>query len=300
MRLTELPQITHAAIARDGEFATLGLLSDDVDQLLVALYDRRFRPELLANPHVSAVITTRELAAEIAESLGLMVAEDPLAAFFAIHEHLCRNTDFYWSDFESDIAPDARIHPTAVVARRNVRIGSGAVVEPHATVHERSLVGCDVVLRTGCVIGGAGFHPRVVGASLRNVHHAGGVIIDDRVEVQNNTVVVRCTFRGFTRVGAETILSSLVNVAHNVRIGRRCRIGTGARIAGSARIGDDVWIGPNATISNLVRIGDGAAVSLGSVVVRDVAAGQRVTGNFAIDHQAFLRWLRQVSQGRTR
>jgi UDP-3-O-[3-hydroxymyristoyl] glucosamine N-acyltransferase len=59
-------------------------------------------------------------------------------------------------------------------------------------------------------------------------------------------------------------------------------------VLGSARIGDDVWIGPNATISNQVQIGDGAAVSLGSVVVRDVRSGQRVSGNFAVDHRRFL------------
>ena len=57
-------------------------------------------------------------------------------------------------------------------------------------------------------------------------------------------------------------------------------------------VGDDVWIGVNATVSNRIKIGKGARVSLGSVVTKDVPAGQTVTGNFAIDHARFMKNLK--------
>jgi UDP-3-O-[3-hydroxymyristoyl] glucosamine N-acyltransferase len=65
-------------------------------------------------------------------------------------------------------------------------------------------------------------------------------------------------------------------------------------LAGSVRLGNDVWIGPNSTISNGVTVGDGAKVSLGAVVTRDVPAGARVTGNFAVDHEKFLGFLKSI------
>ncbi len=65
-------------------------------------------------------------------------------------------------------------------------------------------------------------------------------------------------------------------------------------VAGSAKIGDDVWIGPSASVSSGVEIGDGASITLGSVVTKNVAPGQRVTGNFAIDHDKFIAFLKTI------
>jgi len=65
-------------------------------------------------------------------------------------------------------------------------------------------------------------------------------------------------------------------------------------IAGSAVLGDDVWVGPSASISSEINVGNGAAISLGAVVTRDVEAGARVSGNFAIDHERFLTFMRSI------
>jgi acetyltransferase-like isoleucine patch superfamily enzyme len=295
MRLSELTGIAPFELVRDSEFESLGLLSHDAPRMLVVLYDAKFlRRELLKNDRVACVIAPRELAPAIPGSLGLAVAEDPRGCFYEIHDHLWRHTDFYWSDFDSEISPEARVHAAACVAPRNVRIGRGTVIEPNVTVLEHCLIGEGVVLRAGSVIGAEGFDPKAFGDTVRIIPHAGGVAIRDRVEIQANSVVCRCVFRGFTEIGEDTKISTLVNVSHNVRIGKRCRIASGACLMGSARIGNDVWIGPNATISNQIRVGDGAAVSLGAVVVRDVPAGQRVSGNFAVEHRRFLASFRNL------
>jgi UDP-3-O-[3-hydroxymyristoyl] glucosamine N-acyltransferase len=288
VRLTEAAGVAGFDVVRDGDFATLGLLSHRLPGMLVCAWEPgALGRELPSNPAIACVVATPALAPEVPSRCGLAVAADPVRSFFDLHAHLCRG-GFYGADEPTVVSPEARIHPAATVAPRNVRIGRGAVVEAGARVLERSRVGEDVVLRAGCVIGAEGFHPKVVAGRLRLLPHGGGVALADRVEVQSNAVVCRALFRGDTTIGEDTKISSLVNVSHHARIGRRCRIGAGAVITGSVEIGDDVWIGPHATLRNRIRIGDGAAVSLGAVVVRDVLPGRRVSGNFALDHRAFL------------
>ena len=124
--------------------------------------------------------------------------------------------------------------------------------------------------------------------------HAGGVRLGDRVELQANTCVDRAIFGGFTEIGEDTKCDNLVHIAHNVKIGRRCLLAAQAMIAGSVTIGDDVWIGPSAAVLSEITIGDGAYVTIGSVVTRNVAPGQHVTGNFAIDHDKFIVFLKTI------
>jgi UDP-3-O-[3-hydroxymyristoyl] glucosamine N-acyltransferase len=295
VRLADLGAIPALETVRDGEFDALGGLSDDAPRMLVSLYDARFLiRELLPNPHIACVITSRALAAAVPSRLGLALADDPKAAFYAIHEHLRTTTEFYGVDSESSVSPEARVSPAAWIAPRNVRIGRGSVIEPGARILERSIVGEHVVIRSGSVIGAEGFETKEVGGAVRLIAHAGGVRLHDRVEVQANGVVCRAVFNGFTEIGEDTKLGNQVGIAHNVRIGRRCRIAAGAQVTGSVRVGDDVWIGPNATISNRVRIGDRARVSLGAVVVWQVETGATVTGNFAVDHRTFLAGWRRA------
>lgn len=295
MRLSDVSGVAPLEIVRDGDFESLGLLFYSSPRMLVCLHDPKYlNRELLPNPTVSCVITHRDLAESIPSHFGLAIATDAMTAFYAVHDHLSRNTNFYWSDFASEISPDARIHPSAQVAPRNVRIGPRTCIEEGATIRERTLIGADCVLRAGVVIGAEGFEPKRIGGRMRIVHHAGGVRIGERVEIQSNSCVACCVFGTFTEIGDETLVSGSVNISHNVSVGKRCRIASSAAVLGSARIGDDVWIGPNSTISNRVKIGDGAFVSLGSVVVRDVSPGARVSGNFAVDHQRFMSDFRKM------
>lgn len=289
MKLSDVCARVEVQVVRDSGFESLGLLSHRAPRMLVCAYDPSFiRRELLSNASVAAAITSAELAPLIPEAVGLGIAADPAEAFYTLHEILLRETSFYWQDFATEVSSEAVVHAGAHVADRNVRIGPGTVVEPNAVILERSLIGRDCAIRSGVVVGAEGFEPKRIGGKQRVVPHAGSVWLGDDVEIQANSVVCRSAFSSPTRIGDESVISSLVNISHNVSIGKRCRIGSSAVVLGSSTIGNDVWIGPNATISNRVSVGDGAAVSLGAVVVRDVPAGARVSGNFAIDHKRFL------------
>jgi UDP-3-O-[3-hydroxymyristoyl] glucosamine N-acyltransferase len=278
MRLSEASQGERIQVVRDGEFHALGLLSHAENQMLVVLYDRRYLDVLLQNPAISCVITCPDLVSALPDRLGVVVSDDPTAAFYRIHSRLANHPGFYWSDFDTEISPQANVHPTAFVAARNVRIGAGTVVGPRAVILERTIVGRQAVIGPGVVLAGEGFEPKTVAGEKVIVPHAGGVRLGDRVEIQANSHIAKSVFGGCTEVGNDTKIDALVQIAHNVRIGCRCEIASGAVIAGSTTIGDDVWIGPSATVSSEIQVGDKAFVALGSVVTKNVAANQRVFG----------------------
>jgi UDP-3-O-[3-hydroxymyristoyl] glucosamine N-acyltransferase len=278
-------------LVRDGRFRALGFLDHPAEDLLVALYQRRYLDLLIGSPCITCVISSEALAERIPPALGVLVADDPKRALYDLHDYLFHHTAFYGADAPTRIAESARVHPAAYVAPRGVSIGPGAIIEPNATILERTRVGQDAVIRAGSVIGAEGFGVRRVGSHQVPVPHAGFVDIGAGVQILSNCTIVRATFGGATMIGDETVINAQSYVAHHARIGKRCRIAAGAVVAGSAQLGDDVWIGPNAVVANGVRVGDGAWVGLGSVVIRDVPSGERVSGHFAMPHRKFLRFL---------
>jgi UDP-3-O-[3-hydroxymyristoyl] glucosamine N-acyltransferase len=292
--LSKVSGLVSADILRDGEFSALGMLSHDADRMLVVLYDPNYLNRLIANPHITCVFTNPDLAPLLPERLAVAVSDDPTTAFYEVHSYLFKQTDFYGTDFDSEIAPSAVVHERAYVAPKNVRIGDRSFVEPNATILDRAIIGEDVIIRAGAVISGEGYEPKLVGGKLVMIPHAGGVLLHNRVEVQANSHIQRAVFGGFTEVGEDSKIGALAQIGHHVRIGRRSKIAGSTPVLGSTIIGDDVWVGPNAAISSGLKIGDGAYITVGAVVTRDVPAGQRVSGNFAIEHSRFLSFIKSI------
>lgn len=286
--------IGDTALVRDAEFLSLGLITYNSQQLLVFIEHEKYLSRISTNPNVTAIITSEELAKKIPIHIGVITAPNPRKAFYSIHNHLATNTNFYWSDFDTVIDKSAIIHPKAFVANRNVHIGKGVVIEPNVNIMEHSVIGNNSIIRAGSVVGSPGFEFSRTPEGIFAVEHAGGVKIEKNVEIQANCSIDRSVFGGFTIIGEETKISNLVHVAHNVKIGKRCLIAACAMIAGSVTIGDDVWIGPSASVSSEVVINNGASVTIGSVVTRNVAENQKVTGNFAIEHEKFMSFLKSI------
>jgi UDP-3-O-[3-hydroxymyristoyl] glucosamine N-acyltransferase len=283
MNLSEIPRILPFTLIRDNEFLSLGPINQSSPKILVFLDDEAYLPPLSSNANISCVITTEKLGCFIEKRLGLAILDTPRALFYRLHNHLA-----------NDIAGDAVISFAATLANRNVRIGQRCIIEPGAIIMEHSLIANDVIIRAGCVIGSQGFEFKRLENHIFPVAHSGGVWIHNRAEIQANTVIDRAVFGGFTEIGEETKIDNLVHIAHNVRIGKRCLIVALSMLGGSVTIGDDVFVGPSAVIRPEVRIGPGAVVSMGSVVTKDVEPGQKVTGNFALDHQKFIEFIKSI------
>lgn len=297
MRLSEAARIGARRLLREGVFETVGALTNLTPGRLVFLEEPKWAPRLLPQDDISCVITRPDLVdlLEDRPDLGIALADDPRISFFELHNHLARNTDFYWRDFPTEIHPTARIASSAFVAERNVRIGPNAYIEPQATILDRVVIGQDCVIRAGARIGTHGFEFKRDARGILAVEHAGGARLHDRVEVQSNATVDRAIFGGFTEVGPETKLDKAVHFGHNVECGERCMFAAHSVIGGSTIIGSDVWIGPSAVIRNSIVIGDQARISLGAVVTRDVEPGGHVSGNFAVDHAQLLAFLKTLN-----
>jgi acetyltransferase-like isoleucine patch superfamily enzyme len=293
MKLSEL-NIENTHVGSDGEFNSLGLLTHKGEKMLVCFYSKDYLNTLLSNPDISCVITTPDLANLIPQAIGILLSSDPLETFYTIHHYLALSTNFYGQSFKTLVGGGSLIHEKCYVAPENVKIGRNCVIEPNATILANTIIEDNVIIRSGVVIGTEGFEFKKIKGILTAIKHVGGVRIRSNVEIQANCAISKSVFGGFTEIGEFTKLDNLVHVAHNVVIGKNCRLAAAAMIAGSTTIGDDVWIGPNCTVSSEVTIEDGAEISLGAVVTRNVKKGQKVSGNFAIDHEKLISFLKTI------
>ncbi len=290
MQLHEILEFADVAIRRDGEFRNLGFLFQNWDEMLSFVEEERFLGSLQRSTGVTAVLTTPELAESIPMQLALAVTERPRLAFARVHNHLAQ-TGFYWRDFPSEIDPSAAIDPAASVAAKNVRIGRGATISAHAVIQERCIVGGDVSIGAGSVLGAVGFQTVHAGETVVEMRHAGALVIGERAHVLPGAVVATALFGNETKIGRDARIGSQAFVSHAVEIGERTIVGHGAVVNGNVKVGKDVWIGPGAIIANNLEIGEGAFITLGAVVIRNIAAGMRVSGNFAGSHRQRLKAL---------
>jgi UDP-3-O-[3-hydroxymyristoyl] glucosamine N-acyltransferase LpxD len=281
-------------ILRDCDFAYVGKVPTKLQCRLVPCSNTAHVKAANADPEIAGVITTPELASAVSQSLGLATSPQPYSTAMAIHEALCELPDFHWAQFPTQISPDAKVHPSATVHPVSVTIGPGSVVSPHVVICERTIIGKNSTIGPGTIVGCDAFEVTPGNSTRRILRQAGGVRIADNVDIQAKCTIVRATFGGFTEIGDESKFDCQVHLAHDCNVGRRVQIAACGEVSGRVTIEDDVFIGPNATLSNGITIGASATVTLGSVVVRDVAPSTRVTGNFALPHEKWIRLIRLI------
>ncbi|EGF90512.1 UDP-3-O-3-hydroxymyristoyl glucosamine N-acyltransferase [Asticcacaulis biprosthecium C19] len=190
-----------------------------------------------------------------------------------------------------EIGAGTRIEAYAVIGP-GVRIGRDCHIGAHSTIY-CALLGDRVQLSSGVRIGEAGFGVSGDARGLVDVPQLGRVILQDDVSIGAGTCVDRGAFED-TIVGEATKIDNMVQIAHNVRIGRNCIVAAHSGLSGSVRIGDGAMFGGRAGIIDHIEIGAGAKVAAGAIVFKDVAPGAMVSGFPAKPSRQFLRevvWL---------
>ena len=160
----------------------------------------------------------------------------------------------------------------------------------HANVvlYEDVSIGDRCTLHAGVVIGADGFGYQPVDGRLVKVPQSGGVVIEEDVEIGANSCVDRGTF-GPTRIGAGTKIDNLVQVAHNVRVGKHNILCAQVGIGGSTMIGDGVMAGGQVGIADHRTIGSGARLGAQAGIIRDVPAGVSFWGTPGVPIRQELR-----------
>lgn len=141
-----------------------------------------------------------------------------------------------------------------------VEIGRHCVIHPNVVIEDGSILGERVIIHAGTVVGADGFgYVREPGGNYIKFPQIGRVVIEDDVEIGANTRIDRGAL-GETRIGAGTKLDNLVQVGHNVSIGRRCVVAAQTGISGSVIIEDDCVLGGQVGVADHVKILQGAVV----------------------------------------
>lgn len=246
------------------------------------------------------------------EGKNLIIVKDPYLAMSILID------EFYPSSkiFEG-ISSLAFIHPTASVGKgvsvlpfsyigKNSKIGDNSFIYPHVfigdevelgrdciiysmvSIYSRCFIGDRCIIHSGVVIGSDGFGFARDENGYRKINHLGMVIIEEDVEIGSNTTIDRATF-GETRIGAGTKIDNLVQIGHNVKIGKNCAIVAQVGISGSTEIGNNVLIGGQVGIVGHIKIEDDVKIGAKSGVHRDLKRGEVVSGIPILPHRDWLR-----------
>ncbi len=183
----------------------------------------------------------------------------------------------------AEIGANAVIGPGVVIGRRT-RIGAGVVIG-------FALIGDDVNVLAGTVIGEAGFGVAGDASGPVDVPHLGRVIIQDRVTIGANCCIDRGVFDD-TMVGEGAKIDNLCHLAHNVIIGRGALIAAFAGVSGSTIVGDGVTMGGRVGVADHRKIGAGATLAGAAAVFQDVPAGEVWSGYPA---KPLRKWLREAA-----
>ena len=178
-----------------------------------------------------------------------------------------------------------RVHLQAqVFVGREARIGDDSWLMPGVVLASECVLGRRVRVQPGAVIGSDGFGYEFSQGRHEKVPQVGHVAVGDDVEIGANSTIDRARFSR-TEVGEGTKIDNLVQIAHNVVIGKHCLICSQVGISGSTQLADFVVLGGQAGLAGHLAIGKGAKVGGGAAVTADVPAGIFVNGSPAIPLQ---------------
>ncbi len=320
------------AVPRDG--APLDRRITDVAPLdragprdLVFFDKPKFAAEVAAT-QAEVCITSETLSPRVPAHVTVLQCAEPYRSFVVVARTLFPNSLRPSSLFEaSGVATGTHVHPTArmeagvtidpgVVIGPRAEIGAGTLIAAGATIGPdvrigrncsigagaaivHTLIGDRVIIHSGARIGHDGYGYLSGASGQEKIPQTGRVIIQDDVEIGTNTTIDRGGIRD-TVIGEGSKIDNLVQIGHNVAIGRHCILAGQVGVSGSVTIGDHAVLGGKVGIADHLTIGEGAVLAGGSAVMSDIPAGERWGGHPAAPAREWMRGLvalRRVIQG---
>ena len=295
MKLSEICSIIgDCQLYREGEFETLGLnIAINGFKTLSFIDGEDYIGSL--SKDISCVLTKKELADKFDENIGVLVCDEPRIDFFKLHNELIGKVEYTGSKNSTVIGSNCSISNLSSISNTNVIIGDNVTIEEFVVIRENVIIGDNSIIRAGAIIGGEGYECKRDGETVFAVKHAGWVDIGKNVEVQYNSCIDKAVYPW-----DKTIVSDYCKIDNLVHLGHACKIGKGTMFAanslvgGRTIIGEKCWVGISTTISNGLVIGSNCKMNIGSVVTRNLDDKSNVTGNFAIDHAKFIKFIKSI------
>jgi len=260
----------------------------------------------LATTRAGAVLITARFEPQAPSHLAVLRVREPYKAFVTVMREFYRGSLRPTSPYGDDgIAPGATVHPTARLAKgvtvdpgavigARAEIGAGTIISANAVIGAQVKIGRDctigpnssithsvlgdrVIIHPGCHIGQDGFGYVPTKEGQLKVPQIGRVVLHDDVEIGAGTNVDRGGIRD-TVIGAGTKIDNLVQIGHNVVIGRNCIIVAQSGLSGSVTLEDEVVLAARVGIIPHITIGKGAVLAARSTVIRDVPPGEHWGG----------------------
>jgi UDP-3-O-[3-hydroxymyristoyl] glucosamine N-acyltransferase len=316
--LADIAELTGAELRGDGGRVITGVAAiEQAGPSDLAYLDNAAYASAIATTRAAALVIAPKLIDKAPAGLTLLIADEPYRAFAQAASKLypaaVRSAPIFQ---ERGVAPGAFVHPDArleqdvtidpgAVIGARAEIGAGSVVCANAVIGPdvrigrecsigpgasiaHALIGNRVVVHAGVRIGQDGFGYAMGRKGHLKVPQIGRVIVQDDVDIGANT----CIDRGSTRdtiIGEGTKIDNLVQIAHNVVIGRHCVIVSQVGISGSCTLGDFVILAGQAGLIGHLDIGSGAVIGAQSGVMHDVPAGAKMGGSPALPMREWLR-----------
>lgn len=274
------------------------------------LGDRRYLRDLAASS-VGACFVAPGQADRAPEGCAVLLTAQPQAAYAAAAERLHRARGHAVQD--PAIHPSAEIEDGAVLGHgvvvgpgakigRGSRLGANTVIGPGVAIGRDcriganvsigfALIGDRVAVLSGATIGEQGFGVAAGPKGPIDVPQLGRVLVQDGVTIGANSCIDRGAWDD-TVIGENTKIDNLVQVAHNVRLGRGCLLAAHTGISGTVTVGDGVAFGGRAGVADHVTIGAGAQIAAGAGVMKNVPAAE-VWGGFPA--RPVRRWMRETA-----
>lgn len=181
---------------------------------------------------------------------------------------------------QAEIADGVEIGANAVI-HEDVKIGSGSRIGANVTITQGCIIGSDVIIHPGAVIGSDGYGYEFSNGRHIKIDQVGIVEIGDAVEIGSNTTIDRARF-GKTVIGEGTKIDNLVQIGHNVVVGKHCLIISQCGLAGSCEIEDYVTVAAQSGIAGHVTVGAKAILAGRTGVTTDLPGGVVYSGKPAL------------------
>ncbi len=316
--ISQIAAMLGGKITGDGS-EKIGMLAkiQDAKKGHIAFLSNPKYEQFIYTTNASAVIVKKDFQAKKNISCTLILVDDPYSSFTTLLEHYHRLISFQKTGIEQPsfigdnsitgsgiyrgafsyigsnvkIGDNVKIYPLVFIGD-NTTIGDNTILHPNVKLYAGTQVGANCVIHAGTVVGsdGFGFAPQEDG-TYKTIPQLGNVLIEDNVTIGANTTIDCATLFGDATIIRKGVkMDNLIQIAHNVEIGKNTVIAAQTGISGSTKIGENcviagqVGIAGHLVIANKTSVG--AQAGIGKSFTEE---GQRLFGSPVIDVKAFFR-----------